>query len=146
VIDSPALLRTIAVGTALALTLAGSPVLADAEEPAEAEATSTPEAVEPESAPEPEPTPEAEVEPELPPALRTAEVPKSRLDKAADYTAIGLDAVLIRPLSFGAVAVGAPFFLVAAPFAALGGHMGATYDVFLQVPIDYAWWRPLGDL
>ena len=49
-------------------------------------------------------------------------------------------------LSFGAVAVGAPFFLAAAPFAALGGHLGATYDVFLQVPIDYAWWRPLGDL
>ena len=139
-IHTPALLRTVALGATLLLTLAGAPVLADTHEPPEAEAVGA-EATEAEP-----PVASEEAEPPLSPAPRTPELTTSRSEQALEYTAIGLDALVVRPLAFGAVAVGAPFFLVAAPFAALGGHLGAAYDVFLQVPIDYALWRPLGDL
>jgi hypothetical protein len=139
VLHTPALLRTVALAASLLLALAGAPVLADTSEPPE------PEAAVAETEPQP-PVASEQAEPLPPPAPRTPELTTSRSEQALEYTAIGLDALVVRPLSFAAVAVGAPFFLVAAPFAALGGHLGATYDVFLQVPIDYAWWRPLGDL
>lgn len=107
---------------------AEDPSAADAETEAEAAAA---EELAPAVAPDVAPTPRSEVSP---------------FERIVDGAAIGFDVLIVRPLSFAAVVVGAPMFLIAAPFAAIDGQLGATYDVFLQVPIDYAVWRPAGDL
>ncbi len=67
-------------------------------------------------------------------------------ERAIDYLAIGADALVVRPFSLAAVGVGAPFFLVAAPFSYMSGQLPQTYEVFLGSPLGYAWWRDLGDL
>jgi hypothetical protein len=66
--------------------------------------------------------------------------------KAEDVTAKGLDAVVIRPLAVARVALGAVLMIPASLFSAPSGREGfdSSYEVLLEVPMEYAFDRPLG--
>lgn len=41
---------------------------------------------------------------------------------------------------------GAATFLVSLPFSALGGNVGETAQTLVKDPIQYTFYRPLGDI
>ena len=66
---------------------------------------------------------------------------------AEDVIAKGLDAMLIRPLGFVRVAIGAMFLVPASLFSAPGGldSIRGAYEVLLEEPMEFAFKRELGD-
>ena len=56
----------------------------------------------------------------------------------------GFDVVVLRPLGFVQMVVGAGFFVIAGPLSWPGGGMQDAYDVFIQVPYDETITRKLG--
>jgi hypothetical protein len=57
---------------------------------------------------------------------------------------IAFDAVVVRPVSFGAILAGSLLFVVALPVSAFTGETGTTYEKFIKDPARYTFKRPLG--
>ncbi|HKK52247.1 MAG TPA: hypothetical protein VKA74_11700 [Myxococcota bacterium] len=66
--------------------------------------------------------------------------------RAEEITAVGLDALLVRPLATFRVGVGALFLVPASILSAPGGRDAVTvaYEVFVRDPAEYAFARKLG--
>ncbi|MDJ0810508.1 MAG: hypothetical protein QNJ48_09290 [Desulfobacterales bacterium] len=55
------------------------------------------------------------------------------------------DIAIIRPISIGCLIVSTGAYLVALPFAALGGNAEETTQKMVVEPFNYTFRRPLGD-
>lgn len=55
------------------------------------------------------------------------------------------DFCVVRPVGIVATAVGAVFFVVSAPFAALGDNLGEAEQKLISEPAAYTFKRPLGE-
>ena len=67
---------------------------------------------------------------------------------AADDTPGGgvilVDLVMVRPLGFAALVIGAAASIVATPFALASGSTGKVYDKLVVEPYQFSVCRPLG--
>jgi hypothetical protein len=63
-----------------------------------------------------------------------------------DPDVVCADAVVLRPLLFGATVVGSAVFVVTLPFAALSKSVKSTAHALVVVPAEATFTRPLGDL
>ncbi len=61
-----------------------------------------------------------------------------------DAGAMAVDCVFVRPFGFLATIVGSTLFVVALPFAAIGGNADAAYDKMVLAPARFTFMRPLG--
>ncbi len=57
-----------------------------------------------------------------------------------------LDAVVLRPLGAVTTVGGFVVFLASAPFVALSGRIGTSWDVFVYSSYDDTFVRPLGEI
>ena len=57
---------------------------------------------------------------------------------------MAIDALLVRPLSLAATAVGTALFLVSLPFSAISGNAGQAAHVLVVKPARVTFTRPLG--
>ena len=57
-----------------------------------------------------------------------------------------LDLLVMRPVMMVATVAGAATFLVSLPFSALGGNVGESAQTLVKEPIQYTFYRPLGDI
>jgi small basic protein len=55
------------------------------------------------------------------------------------------DVVLVRPLSFVGTVLGFGVFIIAAPFAAMGGNTKQAWNTMVAKPAKFTFARPLGD-
>ena len=58
--------------------------------------------------------------------------------------AMTADIIVVRPLSLAATIVGTVVFVIAVPFAALGGNTREAFDHLMVKPALYTFKRPLG--
>ena len=67
--------------------------------------------------------------------------------RAAAGFAVGFDLLILRPLGFATTAVGAVFFIPAVVLSAAGGSevREEAFDLFIYIPAEYTFRRPLGD-
>lgn len=56
------------------------------------------------------------------------------------------DAVVVRPLTLLASAVGAAAWVVSLPFSIAGGNAGETGRALVLDPLEYTFVRPIGDM
>ncbi len=59
--------------------------------------------------------------------------------------AMMFDLAVVRPVGIVATAVGCVFFVVSAPFAALGGNIDTASEKLVKDPAAFTFKRPLGD-
>lgn len=59
--------------------------------------------------------------------------------------AMGVDVLLIRPVSLVATVLGTGLFVVSLPFSLLGGNVDAAASQLVAAPASYTFLRPLGD-
>ncbi|MES1950406.1 MULTISPECIES: hypothetical protein [unclassified Salinisphaera] len=59
--------------------------------------------------------------------------------------AMGVDALLVRPVSLAATVVGTGLFVVSLPFSLLGMNAGDAADRLVKEPGKYTFVRPLGN-
>ena len=57
-----------------------------------------------------------------------------------------LDLFVMRPVMMVATVAGAVTFLVGLPFSALGGNVGESAQTLVKEPVQYTFYRPLGDI
>ena len=57
-----------------------------------------------------------------------------------------LDLLVMRPVMMVATVVGAATFLVSLPFSTLGGNVDESANTLVKEPIQYTFYRPLGDI
>ena len=55
------------------------------------------------------------------------------------------DIAIIRPIAIGCLVVSSAAYVIALPFAALGGNAGAVTQKMVVDPFNYTFRRPLGD-
>ncbi|UCF92323.1 MAG: hypothetical protein JSW39_29330 [Desulfobacterales bacterium] len=55
------------------------------------------------------------------------------------------DFVFVRPVGMASVVVGSVFYVVALPFAALGGNADMAGEKLVKEPFNYTFSRPLGE-
>ncbi len=55
------------------------------------------------------------------------------------------DIAIIRPIGIGCLIVGTAAYIVALPFAAMGGNAGEATQKMVVDPFNYTFKRPLGD-
>jgi hypothetical protein len=55
------------------------------------------------------------------------------------------DALVVRPASIVCLALSSVVYVVAIPFAAMGGNAGETTQRMIKDPFVYAFKRPMGD-
>ena len=65
---------------------------------------------------------------------------------AADPTAVVVDVVVTRPVSFAVTAVGTVLFVVSLPFAAASHSVNTTSEALVAGPARDLFTRPVGDL
>lgn len=76
--------------------------------------------------------------------------PAAAIDDYADpgrpsAAAMGVDAVLVRPVSLAATALGTGLFVVSLPFSLLGMNVDEAGSRLIVEPGKYTFARPLGD-
>lgn len=76
--------------------------------------------------------------------------PAAAIDDYADpgtpsAAAMGVDMILVRPVSLAATAVGAGLFVVSLPFSLLGMNPGDAGNRLVVEPGKYTFVRPLGN-
>lgn len=76
------------------------------------------------------------------PAL--ANVQSQQQTHEADGVTMIVDLALLRPFGILATVLGSAAFIVALPFAALGGNVGEAADKLVADPFRYTFVRPLG--
>jgi hypothetical protein len=55
------------------------------------------------------------------------------------------DTIFGRPFGLASIVGGAMLWVVALPFAAISGSLGATTETLIMNPINYTFERPMGD-
>lgn len=60
--------------------------------------------------------------------------------------AMAVDFIFVRPFGLLATVVGSTVFVVALPFAAIGGNAEKAYDKMVLAPARFTFMRPLGAL
>ncbi|MEE3328328.1 MAG: hypothetical protein VX252_13400 [Myxococcota bacterium] len=62
------------------------------------------------------------------------------------WSAVALDVILVRPVSFGQTIAGSAFFVVAGPVAWVNGRdsFDVAYETFVETPADDTFQRELG--
>lgn len=108
-------------------------------------ATPQPQTTTPPTATPPAPTATAIAPTVVTPAPPVLPVPPARYDKAVDPAEMAADALVVRPVSLAATAVGAAIFVVALPFAAITGDVNRTAKTLIGGPANYTFKRKLGD-
>lgn len=73
------------------------------------------------------------------------EVGRTRMGGPPDPGAIIVDLVAVRPLGIVATLAGTAVFIVAVPFAALGGNTGDVWESLVVDPAEFTFKRPLGE-
>ena len=70
------------------------------------------------------------------------------LEEEKEVTAgkMAADVLIVRPLGIIATVVGSALFIVALPFAALGGNTGDVFEHLVKDPAKFTFQRPLGDI
>lgn len=70
------------------------------------------------------------------------------LEEEKEVTAgeMAADVLIVRPLGIVATVVGSALFIVALPFAALGGNTGDVFEHLVKDPARFTFQRPLGDI
>ena len=66
-------------------------------------------------------------------------------EQAGHNVDVAFDLVVLRPLNAAALALGAVFFCVSAPFVWYSGGIPTAFDVFVNAPYEYTIVRPLGE-
>ena len=59
---------------------------------------------------------------------------------------IAADAILVRPLSLVATAIGTALFFASLPFSIMGGNVNIAAKKLIGEPAQYTFLRPLGEL
>ncbi len=59
--------------------------------------------------------------------------------------AIAFDALIVRPVSLGAILAGSVLFVIALPVTYFTGQTRMTYEKFIKDPTRYTFERPLGE-
>ena len=80
-----------------------------------------------------------------PAQVSTASSPVNHGSNTPDAGEVAADALLVRPVSFAATAVGAAIFVVALPFAALSKDVKGTGRALVGAPAAFTFKRKLGD-
>ena len=62
-----------------------------------------------------------------------------------DATAMGMDVLLVRPLSLVATVAGTGLFIISLPFSALGRNTDEAAEQLILRPGKYTFVRPLGE-
>lgn len=57
-----------------------------------------------------------------------------------------LDMLVLRPVMMVSTVAGAAAFIVSLPFSALGGNVSDSAQTLVMEPIQYTFYRPLGDI
>lgn len=73
------------------------------------------------------------------PSTGTAQGPR------VDPAEVAADALVVRPVSLAATAIGSAIFVVALPFAAIAGDVKGAADTLVMAPGRYTFKRRLGD-
>ena len=73
------------------------------------------------------------------------EVEPPRTGGPPDSGAIIVDLVAVRPLGIVATLAGTAIFIVAVPFAALGGNTKDVWESLVVDPAEFTFKRPLGE-
>lgn len=87
----------------------------------------------------------AQADPQAAPQVSTASTPVRHGSETPDAGEVAADALLVRPVSFAATAVGAAIFVVALPFAALAKDVKGTGRALVGAPAAFTFKRKLGD-
>jgi hypothetical protein len=66
-------------------------------------------------------------------------------DNQINMARMATDVVLVRPLSFVGTILGFGVFIIAAPFAAMGGNTKQAWNTMVVKPAKFTFARPLGD-
>ncbi|MGE0084233.1 MAG: hypothetical protein AB7S75_07395 [Desulfococcaceae bacterium] len=59
--------------------------------------------------------------------------------------AIAFDALIVRPVSLGAILAGSLLFVIALPVTSFTGETRMTYEKLIKEPARYTFKRPMGD-
>jgi hypothetical protein len=78
-------------------------------------------------------------------AVLAASAPSARALDENSPEAIAADVLVARPACFVATVVGSGLFVLALPFAALGGNLRKTGKTLVGVPARATFVRPVGD-
>jgi len=62
-----------------------------------------------------------------------------------NYERMGVDLVLVRPLSFIATVLGTAVFIVSLPLSAAGGNAQQAFEKLVKEPAKHTFVRPLGE-
>lgn len=73
------------------------------------------------------------------------EVERTRTGGPPDPGAIIVDLAAVRPLGIVATLAGTAVFIVAVPFAALGGNTKDVWESLVVDPAEFTFKRPLGE-
>ena len=70
------------------------------------------------------------------------------LEEDREITAgkMAADVLIVRPLGIVATVVGSALFIIALPFAALGGNTEDVFEHLIKEPAKFTFQRPLGDI
>ncbi len=83
----------------------------------------------------------------IPPNTRAAQAGDySSTDKRPSIVAMGLDFLVVRPLTFAVTVGGGVFWLLTLPVSAIGGNAGEAGDKLFLEPARYTFARPLGHM
>ena len=66
-------------------------------------------------------------------------------DSQISAGAMAGDAIIARPLGIVSIVLGFGFFVISAPFSALGGNIGDAWRTMVVWPAKFTFARPLGD-
>ncbi|MGH8559624.1 MAG: hypothetical protein ACRESZ_19665 [Methylococcales bacterium] len=67
-------------------------------------------------------------------------------DKRPSIVAMGLDFLVVRPLTFALTVGGGVFWFLTLPVSAIGGNAGEARDKLFLEPARYTFVRPLGHM
>ncbi|MGH8476984.1 MAG: hypothetical protein ACRERS_01575 [Methylococcales bacterium] len=70
----------------------------------------------------------------------------SVVDNRPNIIAMGLDFLVVRPLTFGITVGGGVFWFLTLPVSALGGNAREAGETFFIEPARYTFLRPLGKM
>ncbi|MEZ4525238.1 MAG: hypothetical protein R2941_04890 [Desulfobacterales bacterium] len=59
--------------------------------------------------------------------------------------AIAFDALIVRPVSLGAIVAGSLLFVIALPVTSFTGETRLTYEKLIKEPARYTFKRPIGE-
>ncbi len=66
-------------------------------------------------------------------------------ENKASFGSVVVDAIVLRPLGLCSTILGATFFVITLPFAALGNNINNSAEAMVITPAKYTFARPIGE-